>query len=362
MKPLALASALVLVVAAVAAAPAAAAPPSVWSRVRAPGGEALVAEAEDLVLKQHALRAHPQSRLFPQEAETLGRAYLTRAAALMDQAGVPRSRDLFVREELAEIYGLIDEPAKQTALLEAVLRADPPEVLRSRAWAELAVAYAHQGRIDDEIRAYGEALRGQPMAGERARLLANRAEAYMLLGDITAAVEGYRAALGLLSTDYLLFGGGATTLWGLAVALDRSGDLDAGLESVRLARSYDPRDESLKPPAWFFLPRYDEHWYAALGHWQVARKTDMGSVRAEAYLRAVAAWDSYVAEATTAGGDKWIALARVRRKQCEKERLAFLKRDAAERAAEAGRKGKKPDAPRAPLTPEELMRGWATPP
>ena len=50
-------------------------------------------------------------------------------------------------------------------------------------------------------------------------ILANRAEAYMLLGDIGPAVEGYRAALGLLSTDHLLYGSGATTLWGLAVAL-----------------------------------------------------------------------------------------------------------------------------------------------
>jgi hypothetical protein len=182
----------------------------------------------------------------------------------------------------------------------------------------------------------------------------------MLLGDINAAVEGYRAALGLLSTDYLLFGSGATTLWGLGVALDRSGDLDAGLESVRLARTYDAKDEQIHGRGWFFLPRYDEHWYAALGYWQVARKTDMGSVRAEAYVRALASWDRYLTEA--AADDKWLSLARVRRRQCDKERVEFLKRDAAERAAEQGRRGKKPDGPRPPVTPEELMQGWAPAP
>src|SRR4029079_8260597 len=89
---------------------------------------------------------------------------------------------------------------------------------------------------------------------------------------ITAAVAGYRTALGLLSADHMMFGSGSTTLWGLAVALDRSGDLDSGLESVRVARSYDAQDKHLNGPGWFYLPAYDRHWYEALGHWQVARK------------------------------------------------------------------------------------------
>src|SRR5262249_28105893 len=153
-------------------------------------------------------------------------------------------------------------------LLQGIVRADPPPVLASRVYDKLAIAYAHLGRTDEEIAAYGEALRVQPVDGERARLLANRAEAYMLLGDVTQAIAGYRAALVLLASDYLLYGSGATTLWGLAVALDRSGDLEGGLESVRLARAYDSKDEEIHGPYWFFQPEYDRYWYDALGHWQ----------------------------------------------------------------------------------------------
>jgi hypothetical protein len=48
------------------------------------------------------------------------------------------------------------------------------------------------------------------------------------------------------------------------------------------------------------------------------------SVRVDAYARAVASWEEYVT--TAARDDKWLPLARVRLKQCEKERAAFLGR------------------------------------
>ncbi len=147
----------------------------------------------------------------------------------------------------------------------------------------------------------------------------------MLLGDYTSAIAGYRAALALLSNDHLMFGSGPTTIWGLAVALDRADELDSGLEAVRLARTYDPQDKHLNGPGWFYLPDYDRHWYEALGHWQVGRKSEVApSVRADAYVRAVASWEKYVASA--AHDDKWLPLARVRLKQCEKERDAYLGR------------------------------------
>jgi hypothetical protein len=147
----------------------------------------------------------------------------------------------------------------------------------------------------------------------------------MLQGDITAAVEGYRAAIALLSADHMMFGTGPTTLWGLAVALDRSGDLDSGLDAIRLARTYDAQDRLINGPGWFYMPDYDRHWYEALGHWQVARKADaLLSVRVDAYARASASWDEYLANA--ARDDRWLPLARFRAKQCEKERAAFLRR------------------------------------
>lgn len=322
-------AALVAIALCLVAGPASA-EPSIWARARRPEEEArraLVAEADTLQLKYHRLLSERRQRsLDHRDVEVLAQMYLMRAAELLEQAGAATSPDHFVRYQLADVYGLMDKHKESARVLEGLLHADPPAALRARAWASLAVAYAHSGRTEDEIHAYTKALEHQPVARERSRILANRAEAYMLLGDITAAVEGYRAALALLSSDYLLFGTGPTTLWGLAVALDRSGDLDGALEAVRLARSYDPLDRQINGPGWFYVPEYDRHWYAALGHWAVARKAEVASVRAEAYTRAVAALDEFVMKA--ARDDKWLPLARARLKQCEKERAAFLKRSA----------------------------------
>lgn len=338
--------------------------PSIWTRARRPDVDQradLVAEAESLQLRAVGLHSRRARRDFdPQELASLSEMYLTRAALLLEEAGARTSSDLFARFQLAEVYGLLARPAKSAALLESIVRGGAPPVLRARAHAQLAIEYAHVGRIDDEITQYGEALRLQPIPHERSRLLANRAEAYMLLGDVTAAVGGYRDALALLSTDHMLFGSGPTTLWGLAVALDRSGDLDGGLESVRLARSYDPRDEQINGEGWFFLPDHDRYWYGALGHWMVARKTDMGSVRADAYTHAVTDWEAYVSHA--AREDPWVAVARVRLAQCKKEQAEFLRREKIRRTEDAHRRGKKPEAPSRPLTPDDLMKGWTPDP
>jgi len=349
------------------APPASADPPSIWARTRRPDLDRraeLLAEAEGLQLKYHHLHSTRSRHAFDrQEIESLSQLYLTRASILLEEAGVRTGSDLFARYQLAEVYGFLGKPAKSAEVLESIVRASPPPVLRARAHAQLAVDYAHLSRVEDEITQYGEALRDQSIPHERSRLLANRAEAYMLLGDITAAVDGYRAALALLTTDHMIFGSGPTTLWGLAVALDRSGDLEGGLESVRLARSYDAQDEQLSNEhGWFFLPDYDRHWYGALGHWMVARKTDMGSVRVDAYARAVADWEAYVAKAGAAPDDKWVALARVRLAQCKKERAELLRREKIRLTEETHRRGKKAAGASRPLTPEELLKGWGADP
>ena len=298
---------------------------TIWERTRHPETERrrdLIVEAESLERKAHHVMMIARSDTF------LGESQLARAAILLHEAGAETSPDLFVRYRLASIYEQQHRPELALPLLESILRADPPAPLRASVYTELGVVYAHLGRIDDEIAAYGKALRDEAIAPHRATLLANRAEAYLLQGDASAAVTGYRAALALLTADDLVFGTGSTTLWGLGVALDRSGDLDSGLDAIRVARIYDRLDRHLEPPNWFYSPAYDKHWYEALGYWQVARKTDaVLSARVDGYARAVASFEEFIGAATTAApDDKWLPLARVRLKQCEAERGAFLRR------------------------------------
>jgi tetratricopeptide (TPR) repeat protein len=311
---------------------AALADPSIWSQARAADQGRLavaVADAEALQLKyQRIARIRPDS-----DGSDAGELFLRLARELLDGAGAARSPDPLVRYQLAEILHLLHDDARAIKLFETVVAVEAtPQTIRAEAYSQLAEACTRLGRFDDEVRAYDAALRFESQPFARARLLANRAESYMALGDITAAVDGYREAMALLSAPIELFTLGPTTLWGLAVALDRSGDLDGALESIRLARTYDPLDKNLNGPGWFYVPDYDRFYYQALGHWSAARRASLPAARAEEYLSAIARWQEYLDSA--APSDRWIGVARARLRQSEKERDASAR---ARKAAPAGK-------------------------
>src|SRR5260221_3082342 len=108
----------------------------------------------------------------------------------------------------------------------------------------------------------------------------------MAKGQLYEALEGYRSAF--------LFMVSSSTLWGHAVAIDRTADLDAALGSIRLARTYDPLDRELEPGSWFYAVDRDRYWYGALGHWARARVTELGPARAGELSRASESWLRYV--------------------------------------------------------------------
>ncbi len=295
----------------------ASASPSRWARVRDPSldqQEAVLAEAEALELRyKNAKRLRKDDT-----GAELGKIYLRQARDLLEQGGIGRARDPAVRFRLAEVYHRLGEDAKAAPLLEAILRDNPPAPVLVDTLSALAISYARLGRHEEEIKAYTRALLLEPHSWARATLLANRAEAYMVLGDITAAVAGYRQALSLLSSIEMIIGPGATTLWGLAVALDRAGDLDSGLAAVQLARTYDAADKGITGSDWFYVPWYDKYYYRALGFWSAARAATVNMAKDEDYRQSIAAWEEYIASALP--DDKWLTLARARLRQCEKER------------------------------------------
>lgn len=310
----------------------ASAEPSIWSQARSTDQGRLavaVADAEALQLKyQRILRIRSAG-----DAPATGELFLRLARELLEGAGAERSPDPQVRFQLGEILHLLHDDARAVKVFETVVVVpSAPQTIRAEAYSQLAEAYTRLGRFDDEIRAYDAALRFEAQPFARARLLANRAESYMALGDITAAVDGYREAMGLLSAPIELFTLGPTTLWGLAVALDRSGDLEGALESIRLARSYDPLDKNLNGPGWFYVPDYDKYYYQALGHWSAARRAELPAARAEEYLSAAAHWQEYLDSA--APSDRWVGVARARLRQTEKEREASAR---ARKASAAGK-------------------------
>jgi tetratricopeptide (TPR) repeat protein len=248
---------------------------------------------------------------------------LERARKMLENTGATRSSDPGVRFRLGQVYYHLFEEQRQEQFLERaalhfafVSDSDAPLTMRAEALNDLAICYARLGRHNEEVQAYARALAIEPHTETRSILLANRAEGFMVQGDITNAVRGYRASLRETPSG-LLPRVGVTTWWGLAVALDRSGDLDGGLAQIARAREWDPSDERLQSDSWFFVPEYDDSWYAALGHWQTARTTADAEVKREALRNAIASWRSYIDRAPPS--DHWLALASLRLRQCEKE-------------------------------------------
>ncbi|MFO0587476.1 MAG: hypothetical protein U0441_08050 [Polyangiaceae bacterium] len=304
-----------ITIAAVATPKAAHASPSVWARARDPRlsqRDAIMVDAQKAVLRYRELR----SRGGPQ-TEALAAVILRDARQHLGDLVASGAADFAARLLYAEV--LRDARANDEALkiLTKLIADNPPEPIRADALGDLAILHALAGRREEEIRAYTESLKIEPHAHLRSRLLANRAEALMATGDITAAIEGYREALAPL-TSLELYWYAPTTLFGLGVALDRSGDLPGALDSIKLARAYDPHDKGLQSGSWFFSPAHDSHWYWALGAWSRARSSTEWPVRADQYERAVFEWETYLADAPA--DDRWIPLARVRLDEVKRER------------------------------------------
>lgn len=313
-----------LVAAALAAAVAmpASAGPSVWTRAREPK----VTLQDDLI--RDAQRAFVQYRkriagAGPQAAQ-LAPMLLQGPKASLAKVVQAGTVDFGVRLLYADVLRESRENEEALKVLTKLLAERPPDPIRADALGDVAILHALAGRRDQEVLAYTQALEIEPHGLARSQLLANRAEAMMALGDVIAAVEGYRAALAPLTTVEM-FWRGSTTLFSLGVALDRSGNPEAGMEAIRLARSYDATDKAFRRGSWFFSPAYDEHWYWALGSWTCGRSGSSGAIRAECYDRAVDEWELYIQLAPES--DPWVSLARVRlgvvRREREEMKRAF---------------------------------------
>ena len=304
---------------------------SIWSDASDPDA----ARKASLLVSVDALLAKASEARRERRAADVAELELARLALELVAKGDPADADVGLRlgNVLDRLAGASSDDVAARGHWEAAARtyrhvaesdrASPP--LRERAWSELAIELARLGRPEAEIAAYDRALELEPDAVDRARLLSNRGEARMLKGDLTLAIDDYRAALVWLAAapPPLAFELTPSTLWGLAVALDRDGDLPFATQHVALARNYDPADEQIHGPGWFYVPAYDEAWYRALGELTTARTAPSASSKRDAYERAATAWRDYLARAPT--DDRWRALAMARIDLCERERVSLVR-------------------------------------
>jgi tetratricopeptide (TPR) repeat protein len=261
----------------------------------------------------------------------MGQEQLAKAMRILDEVHADRSPDVRLRFDAGHALSLLGDYARATPVLESALRQGPNHPLATEAYFSVAICYAKQNRPDDEIVAYDEFLRRETDSGARAQALSNRAEAQMLVGKVPPAIADYRASLSLEADSALAH-------WGLAVALDRSGDVPGALAEAKIAITYDPLDQQLESPNVFFMPSYDRYWYEGIGAMARAGDIDDAATSILWWETAVGKWRDYVEHATS--DDRWLPLANAHLASCD-QKLTKAKK----RASRAPRKKETPVDP-----------------
>jgi len=171
------------------------------------------------------------------------------------------------------------------------------------AWLTYAFANSKLDRPDEERRGYETFLASEPNPNKRAVPLLNLAEANMRSHRLNEAIEGYREVESLSSS---VLGGtetGVLAVWGLAISLDRQGDVRGAAEQARIVSRMDPENSlRLKRPiidsdSVYFVPAYEKYWYLALAATEDAKQAGTAEESVYEWTHTVALWRSYVEKA-----------------------------------------------------------------
>ncbi len=290
------------VLAALVVSPAQAAP-SIWDRARDPA-----AASQQLTLNriERLLGAVGLAEFGAEmSAGAIALSQLGQAPwpCLSNGASAPQAASDFQLDARLEYLiggALVDSETHREAearcVLEHALKDAPNSPLAAHGWADLASAAAKMGDRVTEHAAYLRALEVTWDPDSRANLIANLAESDMALGDLPRAIREYRMALqGSQQSDLA-----AGAYFGLAVALDRSGDLPGALGmakravSIQLPPTLFPVSSVLDLPNVFFTPAYEVHYYKALGAMATAQLAKDDAARRDALADAAEEWSAYL--------------------------------------------------------------------
>jgi tetratricopeptide (TPR) repeat protein len=290
----------------------------------------------------------------PIDAVRNAEIHLELARELLEQADAEHSPDVRLRFDLGIVYERLadsqerdDMHQRAAEVLSSALGVAPEHPAAVTALQYLGYAYAHLDRPREELDVWRRYI--PKLTDERSRVVdkMNMGEAEMRLGRVDDALETFRDVLRLCgqlpntstpNSTYVL------TLWDLAVALDRSGDPRAAVDTAAKASAIvtigstqlpmSGRSIIAQDPAVFFVPAWEREWYLALASSAAAR--DATDVRDAAAMWADAEhhWDSYVQGAAASGGrDPWLAIARTRR-----DHTSALRKEAESRAVKMPRR------------------------
>jgi tetratricopeptide (TPR) repeat protein len=260
-------------------------------------------------------------------------ALLVRAEVLLEQAGAADSPDARLRFDLGDLEYKREKYERAIEVLTAALDMTLDDPTSTFALTDLAAAYAKLDRSAEEKRVYQRLLPRLTDDRERSTVLLNLAEAEMHLGDLDEAVAGYRAAIEVADQLPNVFQiqdpTGTLAVWGLAVALDRSGDVLGGGKEAKLALELD-RDMVMirtNRDNVFFAPERERDWYVALGRIEQAKQAGDPRSAALFWHQAEGCWRDYLDDVKLhAEADRWVDLARARLERAHAQRVAAERR------------------------------------
>jgi tetratricopeptide (TPR) repeat protein len=241
----------------------------------------------------------------------------TRAASQVEPYLDPRLEYLIGEALLDSQTG---READARCILERALRDAPDSPLAADGWSDLGVAAGILADYRTERMAYARALDRSWDTEDRARLYVDLAESDMALGDLKRAVREYRVALQSSQQPEHL----SAAYFGLAVALDRSGDFPAALTaaeqavSVPLPQTLFQAQSVLDLPNVFFTPGYEVHYYKALRAMATAELAKDNTARRDALADAVEEWTAYLVRAE-ADRSPWVQPAKLHKARVERE-------------------------------------------
>jgi tetratricopeptide (TPR) repeat protein len=317
-----------LAVTASAAGPAGAdTPPSMWERAKDPSLE-----------ESYRLHVEVQRRLAQKSSRYeigAGDSQLRTVRALLERYKAEESKDPQLRFDLGFVYLRLEEYDKSAKTLAGVLADAPNHPAAEEGWLRLAFACGHTGDHECERRAYRQVLRLATDELSRATPTLNLAETEMHLGNLREAAEGYREALRIAGrvpsreTAPL-------AVWGLAVALDRSGDRLGAEKEARFACELERSmgiPNLLRTDIVFFVPAYEIHWYEGLGASAQARNATTPRETVRLWRAAEQSFANYVRFAEI-DKDRWLDLAKLRLATVKSEREKAEKKQGKQPARE----------------------------
>jgi len=300
--------------------------PSLWQRAKDPKvarDDALLRRVERR-LGQLELLGSVSSAIDPELVRelTLG---VTTMAELDSRASADPRLDYLLGGALVDVDAGREAEARR--LLERALARAPDSPLAAAGLFQLSIAAAKLGDHVTERAACVRALERTWDDDVRANLYVNLAETDMFDGDLPRAIREYHSALASSGRPDAV----AMAYFGLAVALDRSGDLPSALDAaaqalaIRLPPALFVVPSALDLPGVFYTPGYEIHYYKALAAMAVARGTKDPPARRDALADAAEHWASYLAAAEPDHA-RWVEQARLHQSSVERELVALSQR------------------------------------